>query len=151
MQYNTTRDYIASERFIHDDLLHKAQSAVNQLYVIWKKEGRIEPSLLTWPAETISSDKGEPIDSVCCLQLPEPPEERTPAIRLMVERTKAYGILLVEQVGDRVRALLETPLGTRCWTIPILQSGDVKTLGKPAITNNRESVGLLWSYKRGVA
>jgi hypothetical protein len=146
-----TRDYIASELFIHDDLLFKAEAAVNKLYEIWKNEGRIEPSLLTWPAEPVPSERGEPITNVCCLQLPERFEERATAIRLMVERTKAYGLFLVEQQEDNVRALLETPHGTRCWNIPIHRSGDVNVLGHPVVTNNRENVGLLWAPRRGSA
>lgn len=151
VQRESVHDYIASELFIHDDLLFKAEAAVNKLYDIWKKEGRIDPSLLTWPAEPILSEKGQPITSVCCLQLPERVEERTIAIRQMVERTQAYGLFLVEQRGDNVRALLETPHGTRCWNIPIHRSGDRDMLGQPTVTDNRESVGLLWAYRRGVA
>lgn len=149
---STLNEYLASEKFIHDDLVAKAQAAVNHLYVIWKNEGKIEPSLLTWPAEAVVSESGEKIDGVCCMSLPMPAADRTSAIRLMVEKTKAYGLFLVEQVEkNKIRALLETPLGTRCWNIPIMRSGDVDILGAPTVTDNRENVGLLWSPTRASA
>ena len=144
-------DYIVSEKFIHDDLLSRAQSAVEHLYVLWKKDRKIEPSLLTWPSDPVASERGEIIDGVCCLRLPDEESERRPAIRLMVERTKAYGLFVVEQLEDHVRALLETPHGTRCWKLPIIKSGADLILGKYEITNDLENEGLLWSYHRAVA
>jgi hypothetical protein len=144
-------EYITSERFIHDDLLVRAQAAVNHLYEIWKKDGKIDPSLLTWPAEAVLSENGEKVDGVCCLQLPEAIEARRLAICKMVERTKAYALLVVEQLDVSVRVILETPNGTRCWNIPVHRSGDVKILGDATVTDNRENVGLLWSHQRAVA
>jgi len=144
-------DYIVSERFIHDDLLQRAQAAVNHVYEIWKNEGKIDPSLLTWPAEPIPGDDGKKIDGVCCLSLPAQEPERPSAIRKMVERTKAYALLLVEQLEEEVRVILETPLGTRCWHLPIHRSGDVNILGGSTFTDNQENVGLLWSPRRAQA
>lgn len=147
----SVQDYIVSERFIHDDLIRKSQQAVNKLYEIWKAEGHIEASLLTWPSEPIIDDEGKKVEGVCALELPEDREERHTAIRSMVKRTKAYGLLLIETVGAEVRAILETPHGTKCWIMPIQKSGDVKILGEPTITTNRENVGLLWAPQRAVA
>lgn len=146
-----TRDYITSERFIHDDLLQKAERAVNKLHEIWKKEGKIDASLLTWPSEPILDDNGQKMEGVCCLTLPDTSAEKIKAIRAMVRRTKAYALLLIETVDTNVQALLETPHGTRCWTLPIYRSGDTKILGEATVTDNREHVGLLWSPHRAVA
>lgn len=146
-----TLDYITSEKFIHDDLVRKSQGAVNQLYAIWGTDGRIDPSLLTWPAETIMDDHGRKVEGVCILDLPHNLGARREAIHRMVERTKAYGLLLIETIDNTVQALLETPHGAQCWTIPIHKSADSFSLGEAIITRNREHVGVLWSPIRAVA
>lgn len=143
--------YFANERFIHDDLLVRAQATVDLLYKLWREDGRIDPSLLTWPAEPIVDDLGKKFEGVCFLSLPKQEHERTLVIRNTVERTKAYALFLVEQHNEVVRALLETPHGTRCWNLPIIRSGDAFRLGEATIHDNRENVGLLWSSHQAEA
>lgn len=141
-----SRDYLANERFIHKELCYRAQQSVNHLYEIWKKDGKIMPVLLTWPAEPIRDDvTGKPIEGICALDLPEPIGERVTSIRKMVEKTKAYALLLAEERNGSVKVILESPHGTRCWTLPIHQSADVRFLGEATIEDDKERVGLLWS------
>lgn len=144
-------DYYTSERFIHDDLVNKAQHTVDFLFTLWRKEGKIAPVLLTWPAEPIKDDSGNSIDDLCGMELPTGDGAKRDAILHMVERTKAYALLLVEPFVEQLKVILETPHGTKAWSIPIHWSGDVKVLGTPKVTIDQEFVGLLWRPQKGEA
>lgn len=143
------KEYIASEQFIHDDLVKTAEAVVKTVYAIWKKERKIAPVLMTWPAETIRTSRGEPHEGVCILDLPEGNAARSVAIREMVGKTKAFALLLIEQRREDVRVILESRLGARCWDIPISDHGDVKILEQPVVQEGRAHVGLLWSPTMG--
>jgi hypothetical protein len=140
-----SREEIVSERFIHNDLLRQAEAAVRTVYGIWRRERKITPTLITWPAERIRTEQGEPHEGVCLLELPEGNEKRSEAILAMVRRTKAYGLLLIEQKPDEVRAIFETRHGARCWQIPLVTHGDVVLLGRAEVREDALHVGLLWS------
>lgn len=140
-----SREEIVSERFIHEDLLRQAEAAVRAVYTVWRRERKIAPTLFTWPAEQIRTEQGEPHEGVCLLELPEEAEKRSEAILAMVRRTKAYGLLLIEQKPDEVRALFETRHGARCWQIPLVAHGDVVLLGRAEVREDALHVGLLWS------
>lgn len=139
------KDYIASERFIHMGLLKEADAVVKSMYKTWRRDRRIAPLLFTWPGETIRMDSGEPHEGVCILELPEGDEERQDALRMMVERTKAYALLLVEQHREEVRIILESRHGARCWRIPLASHGEVVILERAQVEDDGVHVGLLWS------
>ena len=142
---SANREYIASERFIHDGLLKQAEAAVHVVYEIWKKERAIAPTLFTWPAERIRTDNGEPHEGICLLELPEAYEKRSVAMLAMVERTKAYALLLIEQRHADVQVIFETRHGARCWSIPLVAHGDVVILERAHVQDDVGHVGLLWS------
>lgn len=144
-----SRDYIVSERFIHDGLLKQAEAAVRTIYEIWRRERKIAPVLFTWPAERIRTEAGEPHEGICILDLPEEEGARATALRLMVERTKAYGLLLIEQLPEGVRAIFESPHGARCWSIAFAPHGDVVLLERVQVQDDGTHVGLLWSPHAG--
>lgn len=144
------REYY-SERFIHDELCRRSEKGVSSLRERWKTNGRVEPFFLAWPAEIVKAHDGSLINDVCKLELPEVKEKWADLFRQAVELTKAYAILLCEQKEDGVKVILESPHGTRCWTLPVERHGDVYVLGKTSIKDNVESVGLLWRPNRGKA
>jgi len=145
-------EYYTSERFIHDDLTRQAEAGLQGLYDYWKKERRIDPFVVTWPSEAVTDDKGISVTDACSLELPKDDRNRWNKLMLeAIQRTKAYGILFVEQRDKDVRAIFETKHGSRCWTIPIIRNGDVFTLKKAEVTDNRENLGLLWRHKVGQA
>lgn len=137
-------DHLASERFIHDDLLKQAEHGIKSLYKSWKKDKHIAPFLLTWPAEAVSAYDGRIVNDICRLELPENRNVWQKLLREAVTITKAYAILLCEQKDTEVTVLLESPHGTRSWRVPIETRGVVKALGKPSYKDNVDSVGLLW-------
>lgn len=143
------REYLTSGRFIHDDLLKQAEAAVQVIYGIWKREQRIAPTLFTWPAERIHTDKGEPHEGICLLELPEEYEKRSDALLAMVMRTRAFALLLIEQQRDEVCAIFESSHGARCWRIPITLHGDVAILERARVQDDGAHVGLLWRAQTG--
>lgn len=143
------RDYIISERFIHDVLLDRAARAVKKLPGLWKSDKRIDPSLFLWPSETIATDDGHDLTGVTIFSLPPTQEEHLALIQGAIKRTKAYAFLLVRNEGKRVRALFESPHGTRAWVYPVRRSADTWVLGSVTVTNDAETLNLLWSKKQG--
>jgi hypothetical protein len=132
------------ERFIHNELARRAEEGLNGLYRSWKKLKKIHPFIITWPADTIYSDKGAPIDGPCVLELPPDKAAWNALIAETIRFTRAYGIVRVEQRQHDVQAIFETQHGAKCWTIPIVRSGDVDILQEPKVTVDRECLGLLW-------
>lgn len=140
------KDYYTSERFIWDDLVDSAERAIESLYAHWKKKGRIEDFMITWPSEGIKAEDGSMTKGPCALMLStQDARLRQEMILKTVEITKAYALLLVEQLPTEVQAILESRHGAKCWTIPIVRSGDARILGPHAISDDRKHVGLLWS------
>lgn len=146
--------YYESERFIHDDLVQKAQATVDTIYELWKnKNKKLDSLLLTWPAEPIEDSAGITFEGVCGMELPEAPAAKSKAIRDLVRRTKAYAFFVADYIKDqnRLKCILETPHGTRVWTIPIYRSGDVDVLGEAKVADDTECLGLIWQKNKGLA
>ena len=137
-------EYYRSERFIWDHIRGLAASGVPTLYATWKKAGKVEPFVLSWPAETILSDEGVPTEGTCLLSLPEDVKLWSSTIRAFAAKTKAYALLLTEQLQDEVRVTLESHHGTRSWSLPIRRSGDIRTLGPVQVKDDTHKIGLLW-------
>lgn len=139
------RQYIVSEQFIHDDLLDRAAAVVRKLPDMWNRDKKISPVLLCWPETPVKGSDGSSIDDVCVLDLTDASEEERPdLIRQMVRRSKAYGLFLVEQKKDTVRAAFETRLGSRTWTLPIRRHGEVVVLEAARVVTDGNAVGVLW-------
>ena len=84
------------------------------------------------------------------MELPENKDKWSSIFRKIIELTDSCGLLLVEQQDKRVRFLLETPEGTRCWDLPIEDRGDALRLGKVVVSDNKESIGMLWRPQLGL-
>lgn len=144
--------YYKSERFIWDGLIEDAKKGLSSLYEYWKKGKKIEEFLVCWPSEHLKTKDGTVVSGpVTFVFDTKESAQRQRDILKTVELSRAYALLLVEQYPERIRVLLESKHGTKCWTIPIQQSGDVKTLGPCRDTTDTECVGLLWRPKAGEA
>lgn len=138
-------EYYTSEKFIHDDLCGQAQGGVSNLYKVWKKDKRIDPFLVAWPSNPIQAKDGTPIEGPCLLELGDVnKDEWQPLILDAIQKTAAFAILLTEQKAEAIQVILESGHGTRCWTLPIVRSGDAYVLGSAQVTDNKECLGLLW-------
>jgi hypothetical protein len=138
-------EYYTSEQFIHDDLCSQAQGGVNRLYQTWKTAKKIDPFLVAWPSTPVKAKDGTPIDGPCLMELSDVNrDEWHPLILEAIQKTSAYAILLAEQKPEAVQVILESEHGARCWTLPIVRSGDAYVLGSAQVTNDKECLGLLW-------
>lgn len=137
-------EYYRSERFIWDNLKAKANKGISSLYEVWRTRRKITPFLISWPAEPILDDNGLILEGECLLELSDNRSTWSKTIRAFSKKTKAYALLLMEQLEKELRVTLESHHGTRSWTIPILLSGDVKVLGDPQIQDNVHRIGILW-------
>jgi hypothetical protein len=75
--------------------------------------------------------------------------ERSAALQRLVERTKPYGLALLERRGNEVRVLFETHHGARAWILPLERHGDLLVPGATAVHDDAECLGLLWHPVRG--
>lgn len=140
------KDYYSSERFIHDDLCGQAEKVMSTVYSIWKRNKKIDPFLLTWPSEPLTGSDGASIEGCCRLELKNIPKDQVrDTLIKALQLTKAYAALLVEERGKNLIAILESKHGTKSWTIPIQQRGDIRVLGDITSRVDIDSLGYLWS------
>jgi len=143
-------DYYTSERFIHDELARRAEKGLSGLYKTWKTHRKIEPFLITWPADDKEASSGGKISGPCVLDLPTDNRDIWHDLMLgAIQATNAYAILVTEQRESDVRVVFESRHGALCWTIPIIRSGDVDVLKRPIVSTDGEHIGLLWKKGEG--
>jgi len=137
---------------IHDRVCGFAEAGIKEISSGWAKQQRLDPFLVTWPSSILTSKEGQDVGGPCLLYLADiDPKQWTEKIAQAVNLTRAYAVLLAEQKEDAVVITMETADGSRCWTLPIIRSGDMRRLGKPAVSNNVERLGVLWNPRRNRA
>lgn len=136
-------EYITSERFIHDSLLGQAENILDKIWTFWRAGERLPAVAVSWPGEIIQDDKGRPINDRVTLRVKETTMS-TKVLHQLAVRTKAYGLLVVEDTEDGFIAKFETKHGSRIWVRPAVRIGDRKILGKTQVTNDATALGLLW-------
>ena len=144
----TAKKYITSERFIHDGLLRDCAGLIEKLYEIWGREKIIRPSLLLFPADYLKDDVGETINGVVSMALDLEASHRD-AIKQAVMRVGAYAFFYARTEEHKVKALLESPHGTREWTMGVAKSGPDRVLSSSSYRDNVPGLGILWSSKQG--
>lgn len=102
--------------------------------------------LVAFPSEHVKADDGRTITDVVSFVIPE--KMTTPiAASKLAKATRAYALLLIERIEDRVDVVLESHHGVKRWTMAIVRHGDVKVLadakgpvdGGPGIREQRQS------------
>ena len=138
-------DYFRSERFIHDDLANRAARIADEVREDWKKNHQVAPFAVTWPETSLRSDDGGSVEGAVLCRLPQLTHaQQHDVLKRMVEKTKAYGLVLVRPSIDRISVLFETRHGARAWTMQLERHGDVTVCMDPVVANDGECVGLLW-------
>ena len=141
-------EYYTSERVIWDNLKTLAEAGVKDIHRQWKVKRSIEPFAIVWPAQPILDSQGITVKGACSIDLPRDTAAWSETLRQLVHMTEAYALLLVEQRDTDIQVILESHHGTRSWTIPIRQSGDVRVLGDPIVQDNTNRIGILWESRR---
>lgn len=119
----------SSQNFLHQTLLDRGAKAMRTVLVLWDEDRRIKPSLLLWTDEAVTADTGDLVSGVIYAELSVDPERRDLEIRVAVAKYEPFGVLLVVQHTACVSATLESPYGSRVWTLPIIKRGSNQTLG----------------------
>lgn len=122
---------------------------VQYIYEVWKTEGYVPSLAFSWPGEPVKAEDGTQIEGLISLVLPEEEDKRYDALKQLVERTKAYGLFLVERRGGSIEARFETRHGAKAWVIPIERHGDRDSLGQAQVKDG--SIGFLWKRTVGSA
>lgn len=140
------------EGVTHTELLEVAKGLADIALEQWRHDQKLEPMALTWPAEPVLSEEGRLVYGGVICQLAKVPKENwTKALQVMVEKTKAFGLVLIEKQDQQIRVLFETHEGARAWLTPLRRHGDLLTPGETAIHDDKECIGILWQPNRGSA
>ncbi len=142
--YFVKSEYSKSDRFIHDELIRRCNYPIVDLPNLLRDYGKVEPTILLWPEESLPTLGGGKFSGVIFSSLPHDQAARRRFIQAAAEQCRPFGIFVVEQLGDCVRAIFESRLGTRTWRLQLRDLDNQKTLGAPAIRDNAESIGVLW-------
>ena len=145
------REYIVSERFIHDALANRAHQAVERAYALWRRDGFLTPTVLFWPSDTVLTVTGEGHEGVVVSNLPDV-EARPKFFAEALRRLNPYGVLTVEITPQRkVEGTFETHHGTRHWERALRSRSEISILGPEVTTDNHHYLGVLWTPDRGAA
>lgn len=140
--------YFSSGRFVHDALLLRCSRFVATAQRLWRE--RKDPSfVIMWPSSPIKSDDGTMIEDEVLAEFPR--EDTQNRLRKLVDMTKAYGLLIIEQTPHALIIIFESHHGTHSWFSPVARHGDVDVLGETVEENNVRHHGLLWSPSQGNA
>jgi hypothetical protein len=136
-----------TERFIHDELMRRAEMGLPSILEAWKAKQHIEPFIISWPYSRIVGDDGSEIADFVLTDLPADRKRWKKLIVLTVQRVKPYALLLAEELNDCVLLIFESGHGTRSWRYPIKHHGNVRVLGDPTQRDDVDRIGILWSPK----
>ncbi len=109
-------NYIASEKFIHDELRAKSMSILEQMGSKWIKNRERRTVVTGWSGKTFKSDDGAGGKEVCLLDLKARPVDKE-LLKRFCERIEAYGFLIVRNEKDRMEAILETKKDVDGWIV----------------------------------
>ena len=142
--FSVNREYITSERFIHDALLRQAEAMVRHAREVWAAN-KLFPLFAAWPSRPLRDVNGRSHEDIVLSALFPSPKERKAQVQNLARQTKAYGLFVIEPEEERICAFFETKHGSRVWTVPIFWTGDRKKLGETERVDNQPALGLLWT------
>lgn len=134
-----------NERFIHDELLRRAEKGLPGIHQAWRVKQHIDPFIISWPSKHLKGDDGSIITDSVLVELPEDRKRWRPHLLRTVHRTKPYALLLAEELDDCVMVTFESGHGTRSWRWPIKDHGGMRVLGNVTQRDDVDSIGILWS------
>ena len=141
-------EYYISERFIHDDVVEEARGGLKAIFDAWAQEGKVDPFALVWPSKPVSFH-GIVTEGVLPFDMPKDRATWPQLLRRIIEKTEAYALLLTEQRAQDVSIIVESTHGSKSWSYPIRNHGDVYILEEPVEKTDTDCIGLLWSPRRG--
>jgi hypothetical protein len=136
------KDYLTSERFIHDSLVSFVDELAGRLRGLSQKGEKLRPLLLFWVNEKIKGDDGGTINDKVVMEFDDIDEVRQHML-YGVERTKAYAVLFFQPNEDNLRLDLETPHGAETWQMKRQRRGDSYFIGAPVRSSGASIFGVI--------
>jgi hypothetical protein len=135
---------MSRESIVHGELERRAAAFIGAARTDWKKDRKVGAYAVAWPSEELKADDGKSVThAVYCAIPPEfDAGRRMKALQQLIERTKAYGLVFVEQREHSIHILFETSQGSRGWRVPLSWHGDVQVPGQTEASD--ECIGLLF-------
>lgn len=135
---------ILTEQDVHAGLVDRCARIVQEARNHWSQD-QTDSTVVVWAGEDIADDFGHLINDAILLELPADRGRWKTILTTLVNRTKAFGLLLIDRTEDGFTASFETPHGSRKWVLKKERHGDVTVLSNPIILDDVEATGLLWS------
>jgi len=121
--------YPTTERLIHEYLDEFGENFLKEVRRIWKEDRKVDPFLILVPETFARTDDNFAVMNAVTVELKEiAREDWKRTLKEGMDRIGGYAFLLLDVQSDRLRILVESPLGATTWTVPIKQQGEVRVL-----------------------
>jgi len=139
-------DYLNKEGKLWDFLVAGTDGLVKSLRKTYPT-GNVPTMLFAWPGPNVRADDGTVIRGLIPFAVPAGVDVKAAAVK-MAKRTQATALVLVQRQNEYVKVILEAPIGTKCWSLPVRRHGDVTVVEEGSTSMNGESIGVLWQKSR---
>ena len=138
------RDYLKSDKFIHDNLVLQVDQLIGKLRKIANEKKTIDPLLLFWPAENISADDGTTITHLIMMPLSSSQEEKYKEyLTAGAKRAKAFAVAYLSSNNSEIKLIMETPAGTETWLMKKQIRGEITFVKAPVRKSDVDVLGVI--------
>lgn len=137
-------EYSNTAPTIHDYLVLHTDNLMRRLRDAIHKGLNPNPVAMFWPRAPVRGDDGSTISRLVGMDLAEEDlkDVKVP-LRVGVDRTNAYAVLLIVPSEECVKGVLETPAGTMTWTMRKQRRGDSTFIQEPVRHEDVDVLGLI--------
>jgi hypothetical protein len=139
------------ERYLHDLVLIEANKLLEAFVSAWYEKNGVSSVAVSWPSKRISADDGSTINHTVVMEMPNDRKLWADALLKLTTKTLAYALLRIDNNEEAVKAIVETPHGSRSWTLRKKYRGDRYILDRPTSSDDVEEIGLLWKRQKNLA
>lgn len=124
----------------HNQMAEEASWGLQALYARWREHMRVRPFVVCWPGKSLKAQGVD--DKTVAFDLPEGRDRWPKLLKEIATKTKARGLLVVEQQPQAIVVILETSVGTTSWHIPIKDHGDIRVLADIVEHTDKDYIGV---------
>lgn len=138
------RDYITSERLIHDSIVAFVDDFALQLRQLAQRGEALKPLLLFWVDGEVRGDDGSFITDKVVMEL-EDTKDVEEHMRQGAKKIGAYALLFFRPDAGELRLELETPHGAETWVMEKQRRGDTYLICPPERKSSSKIFGIIQS------
>jgi len=142
------KDTMPKRSMLHKELVRRSERMLAHVNNLWDGTA-FQDVLFTWAGEVVKDDKGNPVNDIVGCDLPDDRARHNDIALKMAMRTSACGLLRIRREDECIKAIMETPHGSRSWTFPLHLRGDRRVVGSPVVREDEDYVGILWRKDMG--